>query len=469
MYALIYFDTEDFISPADSPVHTLPGQLAEIMRRHGLQGCFHIHGEKARALERHGHAEVIQAIAKHDVSLHYDRGSMHPTTAEEVSGLDWFRGVERVLYREVPGFRDMERIFGKCSGLTQHGGTFAAPILYAAGKLGKPFLYSPFRLPARNIVWFCDNLLIGGYQPDFYFDQAYRDTPKFEAALACVEPYLRQRAQSYDFTAMFGCHPVIAIMQRFPDVLNFDKGAMPPREEWVAPTLVPAVSLPLILENFERLVVRLLEQPGIEWTTVAGLRELYGRRPARVHDAEVLRAADEVLHAGGPTWTPLLSAGEILYLLAKRVLAPAETYAIPQVMGPTEEPAHSPWQAASPADVRALAARAVGAVDACGYLPPAVRMETGDVALEDALMHLACTAMGDPAPAERALPAVESIPGMAEATAKVASYARWGIHGPAYHREGILRHFRLQSWTLKPAYTEREYGAGIELAPVPFR
>ena len=45
MYCLIYFDTEDFFSPPDSPVHRLPGQMAEIMTKHGLPGCFHIHGE----------------------------------------------------------------------------------------------------------------------------------------------------------------------------------------------------------------------------------------------------------------------------------------------------------------------------------------------------------------------------------------------------------------------------------------
>lgn len=37
MYALIYFDTEDFVSPPDSPSHTLPGQLADVMHKHGLQ------------------------------------------------------------------------------------------------------------------------------------------------------------------------------------------------------------------------------------------------------------------------------------------------------------------------------------------------------------------------------------------------------------------------------------------------
>ena len=59
------------------------------------------------------------------------------------------------------------------------------------------------------MVWYGNNLLIGGYQAGFYFDPYYRDTPKFEAALAKVTPYLDARAVTHDFTAMFGCHPVI--------------------------------------------------------------------------------------------------------------------------------------------------------------------------------------------------------------------------------------------------------------------
>lgn len=468
MYALLYFDTEDFFSPADSPAHTLPGQLAEIMHRHGFQGCFHIHGEKARALEQHGHTAVIEALRQHDVSLHYDRGSMHPTTAEEVSGLDWFQGVERGLYRELPGFRTIERIFGKCSALTQHGGTFGAPILYAISKLGKPFLYSPFRLPERNIVWFCDNLLIGGYQADFYFDRTYRDTPQFEATLARLDGYLQERVKNYDFTAMFGGHPVITMMQEFPDVLNFQHGQMTPRSQWVAPSLVPGVSIPLILENFERLIIRLLEQPGVEWTTVAGLRELYGRKPSRVPEAEVLHGAEAVVRAGGPSWTPALSAGEILYLLTQRVLAPASSYTVPQVMGPTTEPCGTLLPGTS-ADLRALASYIVQAVDASGYLPPAVHTTAGNISLENAILRLACHALGKAPKGESALPAIESIPGMAEAAAIVANYAAWGVHGAEYHPAGIRDPFRLQAWTLKPAYTEHEYAAGIELAPVPFR
>ncbi|MFZ2644118.1 MAG: hypothetical protein WA117_24220 [Verrucomicrobiia bacterium] len=464
MYALIYFDTEDFISPPDSPVHTLPGQLADIMHRHGLQGCFHIHGEKARFLERHKLTRVIESLRKHDVSLHYDRGSIHPTTAEEVSELDWFRGVERTLFRETPGFQALDRIFGKCSAITQHGGTFAAQIVYAAGKLGKPFFYSPFRLPGRNVVWFCNNLLIGGYQAPFYFDTAYRDTPKFEASLAKVNGYLDDRARTFDFTAMFGCHPVIAIMEKFPDAINFSNGAQPSPADWIAPTLVKGVSIPLVLANFERLITTLVNHPKVKWTTVAGIHQLYGQRPVRVPDGEILRGAEEVVRDAKPAWTQTLSAGELLFLLARRALAQRQSYEVPQVMGPTEEIGGNTVTTSTTVNPTAVAAPIVEAVMSSGYLPPLLQVGNEHVSLEFALLLLACHALGRKLPPEeRWQLSIEAMAGVTPAIENVRRYKNWRIHGPRYQQSEILKHFRLQCWTLKPAFTERDYDRSIEL------
>jgi hypothetical protein len=463
MYALIYFDTEDSFSPPDHPVHRLPGQLAEIMTRHGLPGCFHIHGEKARFMERHNQRQVIEALREHDVSLHFDRGSVHPTTAEEVSRLGWFEGVERVLFREVPGFQALERVFGKCSGLTQHGGTFAAQIVYAAGRLGKPFFYSPFRLPGKNIVWYCHNLLIGGYQAGFHFDQHYRDTPRFEEQLAKVDGYLADRAREYDFTAMFGCHPVITIMERFPDAINFAHGAAPPPEQWEPPTMIEGVDIELILANFERLVRKLVAHPDVEWTNVAGLHELYGARPVRVSDEVVLRGAEAVVEHGGPTFTDELSAGELLFLLARRLLTPADEYEVPQVMGPVEREG-MPAAGLERVDVGAVAEEIVAACHGSGYLPPELTEACGSITPEQALIALACEALNRALPAadERA-PTLDAIPGVPEAMANVRRYVSWTCHGQQYHPPGIREPFRRQCWTLKPAFTADGYGEGVTL------
>ena len=465
MYCLIYFDTEDFFSSPDSPVHRLPGQMAQIMTQHGLPGCFHIHGEKARFMERHGQSDVIGAIREHDVSLHYDRGSIHPTTAEEVSELDWFRGVDRVLCREVPGFRDCQRIFGKCSAITQHGGTFAPQIVYAVGQLGKPFFYSPFRLPGKEIVWYCNNLLFGGYRARFAFDAFYRDTPQFEQRLAMVDDHIQGRAGTYDLTCMFGCHPVITMMQRFPDAINFTGGASPPCDQWQPPVPVEGVSIPVILENFERLVMKLISQRNVEWTTVQGIADRYRKRPVRVCDDEVLRGAQAVVEHGGPVYTPTLSAAELLVLLAQRAQAQEGSFPVPQIMGPLEAATDASRQASLHGlDLDKLAPEILQACQDTGHLPSSLRGPQGPIAPELALLALASHATGSalPSPSSRQL-SLEAMPGVAEALQNVTRYRDWCCHGPRYHPPGILAPFVLQCWTLKPAFRPEEYGPGVEL------
>ena len=466
MYCLLYFDTEDYFSPPDAPVHRLPGQFADIMRRHCLVGCFHIHGEKARFMERHGQTDVIEAVRQHDVSLHYDRGSVHPTTAEEVSNLDWFRGVERVLFRELTGFQTLHRVFGKCSGITQHGGTFAAQIVYAAGKMGYPFLYSPFQLPGRGVVWYCNNLLMAGAggRGGVFFDRVYRDTPRFEENLAKVDGYLTELAQQVDYWAMFGCHPVNTVMEAFPDAVNFANGASPPRQDWQPPTPVKGASIPLILENFERYIVKLVSQSAVEWTTVAGIAELFGSRPVEVSDADVVEGATQVVAHRGPTFTSLLTAGELLYPLALRSLEPSDTYGVPQVMGPTEESRPAPCALSEACDVGRISREIVTHVMGSGYLPVALSQESGGIGPEAALALLACHAIGRrPADVSDWDLTVDAIPGMAEATERVEHYRDWRPHGPQYNQEGILKHFRLQAWTLKPALTRDRYPDSVRL------
>jgi hypothetical protein len=463
MYCLMYFDVEDFLSPPDHPVHLLPGQFAEIMTRHGLPGSFHIIGEKVRFMERHGQKRVIDAIRKHDVSLHFDRGSIHPTTAEEVSHLDWFQGVDRVIFRELPGIQTLERVFGKCSAITRHGATYATQIAYAAGKLGKPFFSSPFNLPGRNVAWFCNNLAMATGEGGG-FDRDYRDTPAFEKLLEVQNAHLHQRMKEVDFVPLFGCHPLITIMEEFPCALNFKAGVNAPREQWKAPTMIPGVSIPTVLANFERRIKDLARFPGLEWTTTDGLARLYGQRPVRVTEAVVLDAARAVVDHGGPTYTQALSAGELLYLLARRKLAPAAVYEVPQIMGPVFERSGAVHELQPVSAWRPLCMDVIEAAHGSGYLPERLGDEAGRLSLEAALVALACDAIGTPLSALKAPRlTVESIPGFADAAQEVSKLKNWRIHEPGFDQANLSKYFRWQAWTLKPAYRADEYGAGIEL------
>jgi hypothetical protein len=61
---LLFFDTEDYLSPADDDA-TL--RLCQLLTARGIHATFKIVGEKARVLEQRGRRDVIAALQRHDI------------------------------------------------------------------------------------------------------------------------------------------------------------------------------------------------------------------------------------------------------------------------------------------------------------------------------------------------------------------------------------------------------------------
>ena len=88
-YVVVCFDVEDYITPAEEGIDEIPKWLAEIMSEEGVPGTFFVIGEKARSLEERGRADVIAAMAQHDIASHTDLGSIHPTVTEILEDAAW--------------------------------------------------------------------------------------------------------------------------------------------------------------------------------------------------------------------------------------------------------------------------------------------------------------------------------------------------------------------------------------------
>ena len=211
--------------------------------------------------------------------------------------------------------------------------------------------------------------------------------------------------------------------------------------------------------------MKLVGQPNVEWTDVAGITERHRQCPTHVSHEELLRGARAVVEHRGPTYTSTLSAAEILVLLAQRVTAPAGSYPVPQVMGPVEEADDARTDLSTSAlDLYQVSKEVAEASSATGYLPPALSAADGHIAPELALLALACDATDSPLPnADGRQLSLDTMPGVAEAIENVRSYKDWRCHGPCYHQPGIVEPFRRQCWTLKPAFRPDEYGPGVEL------
>ena len=465
MLSLLYFDVEDFVSPPDHPSHRLPGEFARIMTKHNFAGgCFHIIGQKVRHMVQNGQDDDIKAISAHDVSLHYDRGSIHPTTAEETSHLSWHEAVSRVLFRERPGVDLLMDVFGKCSAVTRHGHTWSAPIAYALGRMGLPFFNGPVKPANHGVIWLCNNLDIRGLETELLLDQVYRDTPAFEQRLARVLELLDELTGRTDHSSMFGCHPSYTLYADYADH-NFYHGLNPKLAD-CGPPAEAGADVATVLRNFERFIVALNAAPNVTWTNVADISQRYMYRPVRVARRHVEEFAQRVVERRGPVYTDVLTAAEGLCLLARARLAPAESYEVPTVMGPLSA---EPADGTALSDEKALTNLAADLIDyayGTGFLPAYCKLPGTDIRVAPAslVVRLALAFSGSDAEAVGPLDINEPtlLDGMNIPSEK--ELASWLPHGPQYAAQGVLEDMSLQAWTFKPAFQRGDYADDVETA-----
>src|SRR5574339_23980 len=101
---ILWFDTEDYLLPASDDAAK---RVAETLSARGIRATFKVVGEKARALERRGRADVIAALKQHDIGYHSNLHSVHPTPAEYLADAGWSEGVSEFARREGGGARDV--------------------------------------------------------------------------------------------------------------------------------------------------------------------------------------------------------------------------------------------------------------------------------------------------------------------------------------------------------------------------
>src|SRR5438128_402699 len=132
---ILWFDTEDYLLPADDDA-TL--RLCQLLTARGIRATFKLVGEKARVLEKRGRRDVIGALQKHDIGYHANFHSVHPTPSEYLAECGLLDGVAEFVRREGGGAADVRRIFGvstlSCYG--QPGSSWAAQAIAALPQVG---------------------------------------------------------------------------------------------------------------------------------------------------------------------------------------------------------------------------------------------------------------------------------------------------------------------------------------------
>src|ERR1044071_7763853 len=97
MYVYVCFDVEDLVHPDSDDIAL---DIGEILADEGVVASMYVVGEKARLWEQRGRTDVIAAVGQHDVGLHTNRHSIHPTVSEYLADKDWQAGVAEAIRQE---------------------------------------------------------------------------------------------------------------------------------------------------------------------------------------------------------------------------------------------------------------------------------------------------------------------------------------------------------------------------------
>ncbi|MEK7766035.1 MAG: hypothetical protein AAB368_07330, partial [bacterium] len=290
---ILWFDTEDYLLRADDDAIL---RLATFLTREAIRGVFKMVGEKARVLLRRGRRDVIAALKRHEIGYHTDFHSVHPTPAEYLSALGWDEGVEEFLRREGPGYEDVRRIFGVRPACYGQPGNSWGPQAFGAMRRWKMPVYMDsgwhVGLDGRPHHY-------GGALTFFRLAHEVRvelggpgDVAEALARFAGARQALLREGGGVVSTVY---HPNEFVMTEFWDVVNFARGANPPRSRWKPPGQKTRAATAAAFANFEAYIRQLKTYPDVAFITTGDAAWLYrdravGRRFASAELREIARA-----------------------------------------------------------------------------------------------------------------------------------------------------------------------------------
>ena len=146
-------DIEDPINPLADPAVL---DIVQLFTNLSVRGSFCITGEKCRSLVSRRRNDILDALKLHNLGLHTNTHSQHPTTMELLADVEYDHGCHLAFESEKKGFDSFVAAFGRQPTFWGGAGnTWAPEINFALKKLGIPaYCYALTRLPENTIHHF---------------------------------------------------------------------------------------------------------------------------------------------------------------------------------------------------------------------------------------------------------------------------------------------------------------------------
>ena len=447
--AMFTFPVDDYVT---AEVDDATKELAEILTRYGVRGCFHLVGENARVFRARSRRDIVEALGPHDIGFHSDRHSRHPLPIVAMEHMDWDDAVERFMRDEGRGVRDVAELMDRWPTYYVHTMASAPQVVYGARMLGMRIVGTK-TMDRWPLMRYAGNLLVTwdvGFDPPKLPDHEVNLEGRVERTLANFDAVAAERDPRLPIR-------LFTHINKYPtyvnvDSVNFSKGASPPREEWKPAPLRGEAVWRKLTEQFEELIRRLTERGDVEFMTYADVLEEFGPRLAWLTPEAVRDLASRV----GDDLEPMeigcewLSCAEVFAVLC-RFIARGGEVAVRRVLGPKQAPAETAAPAEAPADAFVAACRRVDQeIDDENAIPAALETASGVYGPGTWLRAMAAFLIDDkvetvPLPPGDEYPALLDDPFFKEP--KVG----WGCYPESFSGESIRQAIQWQSWSAAPA------------------
>lgn len=464
MFVMSCFDVEDIVHPDSDDIAL---DIATLLAGDGVVLSMYIVGEKARVWERRRRNDVIAAVSQHDIGLHTDHHSIHPTVSEYLADKEWQDGVAEAMRQEEPGVRDLVRIFRRYPSTWATSGASWAPQIPAATRLmGLPSqMYSHVRAGESGACWFAGQLCYPDVAAISGGEDAFAEDATFEAALPnLLEQVSEAQRNGHACLGVFGAHPTRLRYKVFWDKLNYDRGQnTPPAEYKFAPRRTDE-EYQRSLRNLRRMLLAVADLPGVTIAATRTINNSFAGENHPVSWSEVLQLAQAALDDPSiRVDNPLASPAQTLDLLARAVLhlaagKPPAYLSLRTVLGPADAP---------PALENGVSVESEAGLELCrelvqhialkGCLPTS--LSVSGVAVGPGALLRGIAAALPKSKRGRKINRFTFTPGTEEPAAAAALVEEgiygmlpgWPPHKPDLRLDRLALHTRLQCWSLKPA------------------
>lgn len=456
------YDNEDWCTPRSDDIVK---RLAEIHDRHGATASFYTVAERARALRHRGRKDVMEALARHEISYHGDTHGHFPRPLSVYCDeLGWEAGLAELLRIEGRGVKDVADILGQLPVTWCQGECNWSPqAVYGLRLLGiGSWTGSLYGTLDGMPVWYLGQLCVRRAMHVVSVQPNTADEDLVSRFQADFDRRVEEKGGE-GFVYVFG-HPCRWGSERWygqeqwPD---FRAGRIAePGQLQPPPEQYSAAHVERLLDQTERCVEWVMSRDDLTPTTYAELNAACEEPSPQWLTGEQLA---EGLSKVGETfdWVAVaqttLSPADLLSAAAWALAHAGLDGSLPAVipirrpLGPLAEPFACREQAWIACDALVRACRAVDAeIERMGAIPPAVRVGGGDLGPADVL-RLSASALADASAQQLPLRPGPALPDIANGKCFLETRANSWSFPEGFGPARMFELARWQSWTFRPA------------------